>query len=73
MSVQTAAVTPSAPEDATILLSALSRQIGRSPRTILGWAKAGSFPQPIRLGPRTTLFLVREVRQWLEGRKGVGV
>lgn len=35
------------------------------------WAKAHGdpdFPKPIKLGPRTTVFLEKEIDQWLEAR-----
>ena len=37
--------------------------VGKS--TIWAWIKQGKFPNPIKLGPRTTAWLVADVRVWL--------
>jgi len=36
------------------------------PATIWNWAKAGKFPQPIKLGPRTTAWKESEVLAHVE-------
>jgi prophage regulatory protein len=42
--------------------------VGKS--TLWAWVKAGKFPEPVKLGPRTTVWRVADVRAWLENRKG---
>jgi len=34
------------------------------PATIWRWVKAGKFPQPVRLGPQTTAWLVEDLDRW---------
>ncbi len=36
-----------------------------SKTTIWAWVKAGRFPAPVNLGPRTTAWRVGDVRRWL--------
>ena len=37
--------------------------VGKS--TIWAWIKLGKFPAPIKLGPRTTVWKVSDIRTWL--------
>jgi predicted DNA-binding transcriptional regulator AlpA len=41
-----------------------------SKSTLWVWVKAGKFPEPIKLGPRTTVWRVADVRFWLEKQRG---
>jgi prophage regulatory protein len=36
--------------------------------TIYSWIKAGSFPAPIKLGPRSVAWLKEEVDAWVTAR-----
>ena len=42
--------------------------VGKS--TLWAWVKAGKFPVPVKLGPRTTVWRVADVRSWLEKQRG---
>ena len=42
--------------------------VGKS--TIWAWIKQGKFPNPIKLGPRTTVWQVADVRAWLSQQNG---
>ncbi|HEY9069530.1 MAG TPA: AlpA family phage regulatory protein [Candidatus Ozemobacteraceae bacterium] len=37
-----------------------------SPSTLWLWVKLGRFPKPIKLGPRTTVWRVEDIRAWIE-------
>jgi predicted DNA-binding transcriptional regulator AlpA len=41
-----------------------------SKSTLWAWVKSGKFPLPVKLGPRTTVWRVADVRTWLETRRG---
>ena len=41
--------------------------VGKS--TLWAWVKAGKFPEPIKIGPRTTVWRVADVRARLENRR----
>lgn len=41
--------------------------------TIWRWAKAGTFPQPVRLGPQTTAWDMSLIESWLTQREAKGV
>jgi prophage regulatory protein len=36
--------------------------------TIWRWSKAGKFPQPVRLGPQVTAWLLQDVEAWEQSR-----
>ena len=38
--------------------------------TLWRWVSLGEFPQPIKLGPGTTVFRKADVDRWLEDRVG---
>ena len=42
--------------------------VGRCRAAIYADIRAGQFPRPIRLGPRSSAWLCSEVEQWLEQR-----
>ncbi|MGH7441331.1 MAG: helix-turn-helix transcriptional regulator [bacterium] len=42
--------------------------VGRS--TIWARVRAGTFPRPVRLGPRTVAWRVADVREWLDRQRG---
>ena len=37
-----------------------------SPATLWRKVKAGTFPQPVKLGPRITAWNVEDIRDWIE-------
>jgi prophage regulatory protein len=37
-----------------------------SPATLWRKLKAGTFPQPVKLGPRITAWNVKDIREWIE-------
>ena len=40
-----------------------------SPATIWRWVKDGTFPQPFKLGEKTTVWNVSDVESWIEKQK----
>ena len=40
-----------------------------SKSTLWSWVKAQKFPAPIKIGPRTTVWRIADVRAWLEGTR----
>lgn len=40
--------------------------------TIWEWVKAGKFPKPIKLGPKTTVWDASSVSEWMEERTQEG-
>jgi len=40
--------------------------------TIWAWVKEGRFPAPVKIGPRTTAWDVRDVRRWLDECSEIG-
>jgi prophage regulatory protein len=44
------------------------RMIGLSASTVYSMQKAGVFPQPIKLSPRTTGWLTSDIERWLASR-----
>jgi len=41
-----------------------------SKSTLWSWVKAEKFPAPIKIGPRTTVWRIADVRAWLERTRG---
>ncbi len=39
-----------------------------SPAQIWRWVRAGTFPQPVKLGPNLTAWRAADVQAWLESR-----
>jgi prophage regulatory protein len=46
----------------------VAQMLGTSVGSIWGWAKAGKFPKPIKLGPNTTVWRLSDVEAWIEER-----
>jgi|KBSMisStaDraftv2_1062788.scaffolds.fasta_scaffold5415539_1 prophage regulatory protein len=44
------------------------RMIGFSKNTLYVRIRAGTFPKPVAIGPRTTAFLEAEVLEWMESQ-----
>ena len=42
--------------------------LGVSKPTIHRWRKAGTFPEPIRMGPRSIGWLRTTIQEWLDAR-----
>jgi prophage regulatory protein len=53
-----------------VRMKELSQMIGASEWTIRRWRQKGMFPAPVQLGERNIGWLVGDIRQWLEERKG---
>jgi prophage regulatory protein len=51
-----------------IRLSAVQQQTGLSRSTIYKRVSEGSFPRPIKTGPRTVAWIHDEVRAWINAR-----
>ena len=45
--------------------------IGVSEKTIWEWVKAGTFPQPIRIGGNITVWRVSDIKNWMQSQ-GMG-
>ena len=56
------------------LASTPSRQglLPISPATIWRWCKAGTFPQPFKLGQNCTVWDSAEINLWIESQRGAG-
>ena len=60
---------PAAPVEKKLYrMSELVAVVGRCRAAIYKDIRAGRFPRPIKLGPRSSAFLVSEVDQWLVAR-----
>jgi prophage regulatory protein len=53
---------------AILRLPAVLAATGVSRVSIWRWAKAGTFPRPVRLGARAVGWRASDVQQWLEER-----
>ena len=42
------------------------------PITVFRWAASGRLPKPIRLGPATTVWRARDLREWLDRKQAAG-
>lgn len=49
-------------------LPAVRRQTGQSTATIYRRVKAGTFPSPVKIGPRASAWVGAEVDQWVADR-----
>lgn len=43
--------------------------IGVSEKTIWGWVKAGTFPQPIRIGGNITVWRASDIKNWMQSQE----
>lgn len=62
---------PTFPETGLVRLSAILAPNGPIPVSRSTWwagVKTGRFPQPLKLGPRTTVWKVEDIRALFEGR-----
>lgn len=55
----------SAPALALLRLPDVMARTGLGKSSIWARSKAGTFPRPVKLGPRTTAWVASEVDQWL--------
>jgi prophage regulatory protein len=46
----------------------VARLVGVSPTTLWRWRRAGAFPAPRRLGPRSVAWIDADVRRWMATR-----
>ena len=49
-------------------LPAVRRQTGQSIATIYRSIKAGTFPRPVKIGPRASAWVGAEIDQWIANR-----
>lgn len=62
---------PTFPETGLVRLSAILAPNGPIPVSRSTWwagVKTGRFPQPLKLGPRTTVWKVEDIRALFDGR-----
>ena len=55
-------------DDALLALSAVERIVGRSRTSIYKGIAAGTFPRPVKLGPKSTAWRCGDLRAWLAAR-----
>jgi prophage regulatory protein len=48
----------------------VSRTTGLPPSTLYARIKAGDFPRPVKLGPRTVAWRATDVQRWIAARAG---
>ncbi|RYH17532.1 MAG: AlpA family transcriptional regulator [Alcaligenaceae bacterium] len=65
--VQTSAATCSESADSVrvLRLPAVIHRVGLSRSTIYNRQRSGSFPKPVKLGPRAVGFIEREIDAWI--------
>jgi prophage regulatory protein len=49
-------------------VQAVAERVGFAPPTVWRRAKNGSFPKPVRIGPKVTGWIESEVNDWLAAR-----
>jgi predicted DNA-binding transcriptional regulator AlpA len=59
-------IPPSFADDDLVKAAELARMLSVGRKTLERWSEQGHFPAPIKLGPRTTLYRVGDVRKSLD-------
>ena len=57
-----------APAPALLRVPDLTEMLGVSRKTIWAWRRAGTFPEPIRLGDRLIAWRPEDIDDWLEAQ-----
>ena len=57
--------------DACIRQAKVLEIVPFSPATLWRKVKEGTFPDPLKLSPRVTVWRVRDVQQWVQAQAGV--
>jgi prophage regulatory protein len=59
---------PLPPADIIVRFPEAEKIAGACRSSIYAWVKAGTFPAPIKLGPRSVGFRLREIDAWIASR-----